>query len=80
MFLVITKPWITSHSSTIIDHILTNTISTKMISSGIVKTDKIIFLFFSYIDEKIILDRKGEETILKRKINDVFWKSFRYCL
>ena len=40
MFTVITRPTrVTSHSSTVIAHILTNTILTKNIPSGIVKTD-----------------------------------------
>lgn len=30
------------------------------------------FPIFSYIDEEIILDKKGEQTILTRKINDKF--------
>ena len=28
------------------------------------------FPIFSYIDEEIILDKKGEQTIFKRKINN----------
>ena len=40
MFLVITKlTSVTRHRSTVRDHILTNAILTKRISSGIVKTD-----------------------------------------
>ena len=72
MFPVITRPTrVTRHSSTVIDHILTNAILTKNISSGIVKMDiSDHFPIFSYLDEEIILHRKGEETIFKRKIND----------
>ena len=71
IFPVNTRPTsVTRHSSTVIDHILTNAILTKIIPSenGYFRS----FSFFSYIDEKIILNRKGEETIFKLKINNVF--------
>ena len=60
MFPVITRPpRVTRHSSTVIDHILTNAILTKSNSSGIVKTDiSDHFPIFSYIDEEIFFDRK----------------------
>ena len=55
------------------DYILTNAILTKNIYSGIVKRNiSHYFPIFSYIDEEIILDKKGEQTILTRKINDKF--------
>ena len=41
---------------------------------------QIISLFFSHIHEEIILDRKGEQTIFKRKINDQFILTFKNIL
>ena len=59
------------------DYILTNAILTKNIYSGIVKRNiSDYFPIFSYIDEEIILDKKGEQTILTRKINDKFVLTF----
>ena len=81
MFPVIIRPRVTRHSSVVIDHILTNAILTKNIYSGIVKRDiSDHFPIFSYIDEEIILDRKGEPTIFKRKINDQFILTFKNIL
>ena len=69
MFPVITRPTrVTRHSSTVTDHILANAILTKNIFSGIVKTNiSDHFPIFSYLDEEIILHRKGEETTLNEK-------------
>ena len=52
---IITRPnGVTKHSSTVIDHIITNTILTKNISSEIVKTDiSDHFPIFSYILEEV---------------------------
>ena len=74
IFNIITRPTrVTRHSWTVIDHIVTNAILTKNISSGIVKTDiSDLFLTFTYIDEEIIMDRKAEKTIFKRPVYSYF--------
>ena len=82
MFPVVTRPTrVKRHTSTVIEHILTNSILTKNISSGIVETNiSDHFPIFSYRVKEIIFDTKRKKTIFKRKINDQCILTFKYIL
>ena len=82
IFPVITRPTRTTRrNSTVINHLLRNANLIKKMSCQIVNTDfQINFLFFSYTDEEIVFNSKGEETIFKRKINDQSILTFKNIL
>ena len=82
IFPIITRPTrITRTSATSIDHILTNSILTNKIHSGILQTDiSDHFPIFTFIEDEINKNDTGKTTIFKREINENTKEIFKNML